>query len=174
MKRSFARKRFRCQHHLAAARAVRRSPRLIVRTYPSHPSQLICALNCRDLGSNRLISLLQPFPHRRRRLFLRSSQPASCRSQPQARNTSLVHTETCHLDFRDSQLLTAFSVHKRKGQANCPGTAENVGASPRGLLECGANRPPEVVPAVVLSSAPFVLPVSTIPHPAVSRTASYP
>src|ERR1700747_1373051 len=124
------------------------------------------------LGSNRGIFFLQPFPHRRRILFIRSAHRLLRGPTPAPQIASHRPHRNLHLELSRQQLLHRFSGPQRKGQAQLiRATAENV-AHRRGCLMRGQARERRSSPPLCFqgpSSFPF-----HHPHPAAHCTAGYP
>src|ERR1700758_3039206 len=127
-------------------------------------------LSC--LCSNRWIFFLQPFPHRRRILFVRSSHRLLRGQAPGPQIASHRPHRNLHSKLSRQQLLYRFSCPQRKGQAQLVrATAENVAHGRGCLMRCQSrNR---------RSSSPlcFQRPVSFPfhhPHPAAHCTSSSP
>src|SRR6266481_298564 len=127
-------------------------------------------LSC--LGSNRWIFFLQPFPHRRRILFVRSAHRLLRGQTPGPQIASYRPHRNLHLELSRQQLLHRFSGPQRKGQAQLVrATAENVAHRRSCLMRCQSRNRRSSPPVRFQrpSSFPF-----HHPHPAAHCTASYP
>src|SRR5271170_4374539 len=127
-------------------------------------------LSC--LCSNRWIFLLQPFPHRRRILFVRSAHRLLRGQTPGSQIASHRPHRNLHSELSRQQLLHRFSGPQRKRQAQLVrATTENV-AHRRGCwMRCQPRNRRSSSPLCLQrpSSFPF-----HHPHPAAHCTASYP
>src|SRR5882724_5109807 len=127
-------------------------------------------LSC--LGSNRGIFFLQPFPHRCRILFVRSSHRLLRGQTPGPQIASHRPHRNLHLELSRQQLLHRFSGPQRKGQAQLVrATAENVAHRRGCLVRCQSRNRRSSTPLRFQrpSSFPF-----HHPHPAAHCTSSYP
>src|SRR6266404_335408 len=123
------------------------------------------------LFSNRWIFFLQPFPYRRRILFVRSSHRFLRGQTPGSQIASHRPHRNLHIKFSRQQLLHRFPGPQRKGQAQLiRASAENVAHRGGCLMRCQSrNRRSS-------STLCFQRPASYAfhhPHPAVHRTSSY-
>src|SRR5882724_4308781 len=124
------------------------------------------------LGSNRWIFFLQPFPHRRRILFVRSAHRLLRGQTPGPQIASYRPHRNLHLELSRQQLLHRFSGPQRKRQAQLVrATAENVAHRRGCLMRCQSRNRRSSAPLCFQrpSSFPFHQ-----PHPAAHCTSSYP
>src|SRR5258708_38934941 len=127
-------------------------------------------LSC--LCSNRWIFFLQPFPHRRRILFVRSSHRLLRGQTPGPQIASHCPHRNLQIELSRQQLLHRFSGPQRKGQAQLVrATAENVAHRRGCLMRCQSRNRRSSAPLCFQrpSSFPFHQ-----PHPAAHCTSSYP
>src|SRR5258708_4628562 len=124
------------------------------------------------LFSNRWIFFLQPFPYRRRILFVRPPHRFLRGQTPGSQIASHRPHRNLQIDVSRQQLLHRFSGPQGKGQAQLVWTTTDNVTHRRGcLMRCQSrNRRSSATPC-------FQRPTSYAfhqPHPAAHRTASYP
>src|SRR5271169_864257 len=127
-------------------------------------------LSC--LCSNRWIFFLQPFPHRRRILFVRSSHRLLRGQTPGPQIASHRPHRNLHIELSRQQLLHRFSGPQRKRQAQLVwASAENVAHRRGCLMWCQSRNRRSASPLCFQRPAAFPF---HHPHPAAHGTSSYP
>src|ERR1700746_4030539 len=120
-------------------------------------------LSC--LGSNRGIFFLQPFPHRRRILFVRSAHRLLRGQTPGPQIASHRPHRNLHLELSRQQLLHRFSGPQRKGQAQLiRATAENVAHRRGCLMRCQPRNRRSSPPLCFQRPSSFPLHQLTVPR----------